>query len=210
MSLLFFNFVFRAVSANIEISGNILADTQSALITAQYTDPPNKALRIRLDLLLGHFLVLRGENRRGAELADLSCRLLPKQEGTTPCYMAMLCISNGKTNKFGKKQYGGVLRHRDPLLCTISALAMYFFYRWHTSKEPTPTFRERKDWYNTKVLVGSDPDKPIAFRQQFDDIRSLFTDLSIVSEMVTHAPRKGGAQSAEFHCVPGEDVSFAS
>ena len=155
---------------------------------------------------MGHFFVLRGESRRGAELADLAGRKLPKQEGATPCQVASLCVSNGKTNKFGKKQFGGVIRNKDPL-CTMGAMALYFFYRWHLSKETPPTFRTREEWYHTKVLVGQDHQKPISFRQQYDDIRALFVHEAIVSEMITHAPRKGGTQSAEFHGVAESQVA---
>jgi len=94
---------------------------QLALLKSSVAKPT--ALRIRVDLLLGHFLVLRGETRRGAELADLAVRELPKEEGATPCWLLMLSISNGKTNKWGKRQYGAVIRNRDPLICSHSALA---------------------------------------------------------------------------------------
>lgn len=154
--------------------------------------------------------MLRGETRRGAELADLSGRLLPKAEGATDCHLLMLQVSNGKTNKFGKRRYGGVIRNRDPLLCTMSALAIYFFFRWHQSKEPPPDFQRRKNWYSTKVLVGSDPVKPLAFRQQYDDITEIFEQEGVVADSKTHAPRKAGPQSAEFHGVPDSQVCFNS
>jgi len=147
---------------------------QLALLKSSVAKPT--ALRIRVDLLLGHFLVLRGETRRGAELADLAVRELPKEEGATPCWLLMLSISNGKTNKWGKRQYGAVIRNRDPLICSHSALAQYFFYRWHQSGEAPPSFKSRSDWYNTKILVGSDEQKSISFRQQYNDIDNLFRE----------------------------------
>ena len=48
-----------------------------------------------------------------------------------------------------------VIRNRDPLICSHSALAQYFFYRWHQSGEAPPSFKSQRDWYNTKILVGS-------------------------------------------------------
>jgi Centromere DNA-binding protein complex CBF3 subunit, domain 2 len=167
-----------------------------------------QALRIRVDLLLGHFLVLRGETRRDAELADLAVRELPKQEGATPCWLMMLSISNGKTNKWGKRQYGAVIRNRDPLICSHSALAQYFFYRWHQSGEAPPSFKSRRDWYNTKILVGSNEQKSISFRQQYNDIDNLFREVGVASDSITHAPRKMGPQSAEFHGVSESQVSL--
>jgi len=80
---------------------------QLALLKSSVAKPTGsiaQALRIRVDLLLGHFLVLRGETRRDAELADLAVRELPMQEGATPCWLMMLLISNSKTNKWGKRQ----------------------------------------------------------------------------------------------------------
>jgi hypothetical protein len=42
-------------------------------------------LRTRVDLLFGHYYLLRGENRRKMELADLSLLGYPPSEGPTPC-----------------------------------------------------------------------------------------------------------------------------
>lgn len=60
-------------------------------------------LRTRVDILMGHFYVLRGENRREAELADLALLSYPALEGPTPCRAVVFTISKGKTNKSGKK-----------------------------------------------------------------------------------------------------------
>jgi hypothetical protein len=47
--------------------------------------------RTQADILLGHYLVLRGENRRMAELADLSLvEFLAKNKGPTPCFAVVL------------------------------------------------------------------------------------------------------------------------
>jgi hypothetical protein len=46
--------------------------------------------------------VLRGENRRMAELVDLSLVEFPaKNEGPTPCFAVVLQITTGKTNNSG-------------------------------------------------------------------------------------------------------------
>ena len=44
--------------------------------------PRSEAIRTRLDILLGHYLVLRGEQRREADLADLSLVMYPKEGDT--------------------------------------------------------------------------------------------------------------------------------
>jgi Centromere DNA-binding protein complex CBF3 subunit, domain 2 len=166
-----------------------------------------KNLRTRVDLLFGHFLVLRGETRRGAELADLTLVPHPPSEGITPCFSVALTISNGKNNKRGKKQYGAAMRNRDPLLCTMGALGLYFYYRWHCSGENPPSFRKRQDWYRIKLLVAGQTTEQISWQQQYDDINRVFNELGIASDSVTHAPRKKGPQSAEFHGVSESQVS---
>lgn len=80
-------------------------------------------------MLLGHFLVFRGETRRGAELADLALVHYPANKSVIKCFSFVLQIFNSKINKWGKKQFGGAIKHKDPLLCCFSALGLYFFYR---------------------------------------------------------------------------------
>jgi hypothetical protein len=101
-------------------------------------------LRTRLDVLMGHFYVLRGENRREAELADLALLSYPPTEGPTPCRAVVFTISKGKTNKSGKKQFMGALRHKNPLLCSQGAMAQYFFARWSLGGERPPDFKSRR------------------------------------------------------------------
>ena len=80
-----------------------------------------------MDVLIGHFYVLQGENRWEAELADLALLSYPPTEGLTPCRAVVFTILKGKTNKSGKKQFIGALRHKNPLLCLYGAIAQYFF-----------------------------------------------------------------------------------
>ena len=58
-----------------------------------------------------------------AELADLSLFIYPSAEGLTACHAVVLTISNRKTNKFGRKQFIGAMRHKSPYLCCLGALA---------------------------------------------------------------------------------------
>ena len=60
-------------------------------------------------MLFGHFLVLRGENRRMVELADLIVMQYPPEEGPTPCFAVVLQITAGKTNQTGRAQYMGAI-----------------------------------------------------------------------------------------------------
>ncbi|XP_044714726.1 PIF1-like helicase domain-containing protein [Hirsutella rhossiliensis] len=56
---------------------------QDLLLTGAAYTPQN--LRTRVDLLFGHYYLLRGENRRKMELADLSLLDYPPSEGPTAC-----------------------------------------------------------------------------------------------------------------------------
>jgi Centromere DNA-binding protein complex CBF3 subunit, domain 2 len=106
---------------------------QDLLLKGTAVAPQN--LRTRIDLLLGHYYLLRGENRRKMELADLSLFDYPSSEGPSQCGCLVSLLRNGKMNKTAKKEFMGALRHKDPLLCTQGALAQLLFWRWHVVGE---------------------------------------------------------------------------
>jgi hypothetical protein len=84
-------------------------------------------------------------------------------------------------NKTAKKEFMGSLRHKDPLLCTQSALAQLFFWRWHISGEPPPSFRCRRDWYRIKLLVGQDRQEEISYSTQLQDTWRVFGAVGLTS-----------------------------
>ncbi|KAF2195062.1 hypothetical protein K469DRAFT_756985 [Zopfia rhizophila CBS 207.26] len=88
-------------------------------------------LRTAAEHLLGHATVTRGESRRDVQLADLVLIELenegPKPNESAPC-MVML-MRQGKQNQHGKVEYMGCMQNSDLILCSLSALAFYFFYR---------------------------------------------------------------------------------
>ena len=110
-------------------------------------------LRTSLDFLMGHFLLIRGESRRAAELADLQLLML-ENEGPTPAPCLLYIMTNGKTNANGRIEYGGLLRHRNVRLCCMSMLAAYFVWRWHQSPEKMPSFESNSQWYPIRLLIG--------------------------------------------------------
>ena len=110
-------------------------------------------LRTNLDFLLGHFLLIRGESRRMAELSDLQLLLL-ENEGLKSASCLLYIMSNGKTNQNNRIEYVGLLRHRDFRLCSMSAMVNYFVWRWEQSGEKFPIFTSNEAWYDTQVLVG--------------------------------------------------------
>jgi hypothetical protein len=101
----------------------------------------------------------------------------------------------------------GAMRHKDPKLCVLGALAQYFFWRWHVSKEEPPSFRRRSDWYRTKLLVGRDKFKELSYPTQLDEIFRAFCEAGIDSVDKTHAMRGCGAKWAELHGLSERQVS---
>jgi hypothetical protein len=159
----------------------------------------SQGLRTRVDLLFGHYYLLRGENRRKMELADLSLLDYPPSKGPTPCSCLVSLLQDGKINQTAKKEFIGALRHKDPLFCTQGALAQLFFWRWHVAGEAPPSFRRRSDWYRIKVLVGQDREQELSYPTQLQETWRVFGAAGVVSSKKTHLPRRVGAQDAETH-----------
>ena len=67
--------------------------------------------RTAVDFLMGHMLLLRGENRRTMQLAD--CFPLPlKNEGSTSCSAYVCVLDNGNMNSAGQVEYAGLYSTR--------------------------------------------------------------------------------------------------
>ena len=89
------------------------------------SDDPSD-LRNRLDFLLGHAILGRGESKRMLELPDLFS-LECEGEGPTKCIAVVMTMNRGKTNQHGKLEYGAAMRHANVEVCSVGALALYFF-----------------------------------------------------------------------------------
>lgn len=118
-------------------------------------------LRGRAAFLVSHYGLLRGENVRDLELADMFSQLLDN-EGFQQCTALVLLIQHGKTNTYGKLQHVGFMRNKDVHVCPVGAVALYFFERFHVDLEPLPSFRQAQDWYDVKFLRGRDRNKSIS------------------------------------------------
>jgi hypothetical protein len=103
--------------------------------------------------------------------------------------------------------YMGAMRHRNPMLCTMGALAQYLFWRWHMSSELAPNFKRKQDWYRLKVLVGACPTEELAYTTQYNSCFEALCRAGISAESITHIMRKKGAQEAERLGVPDPQVS---
>ena len=87
-------------------------------------------LRTAVDFLLSHNILMRSESRLAAELSGFFTVQLPN-EGPTPCFPMNMIMDNDKMNPQGRLEYGAVMRHRNPLLCTMAHMAFYLVYRWN-------------------------------------------------------------------------------
>jgi hypothetical protein len=157
-------------------------------------------LRTAVDFLLAHNMLLRSEARLEAELPDFFTVPLP-DEGPTPCYPMIMIMSNGKTNPMGRLEYGAVIRHRNPLLCTIAHTAFYLFCRWNITGEPTPSFYQRELWYSLHLIKGEHASRKMAYDTQLDWITKIFAGANVTSLKKTHAGRSQGAKHAELKGV---------
>jgi hypothetical protein len=61
-----------------------------------------------------------------------------KNEGPTQCFVAVAILDQGKTNQFGRIEYGGCVRARDVEVCPVGALALHLFWRFQIAHEPFP------------------------------------------------------------------------
>jgi hypothetical protein len=108
-------------------------------------------LRTLVDILLGHYMLTRGGDRRAAELSDLFTFEF-KGEGPTRCMPLIFTTRAGKQNQHGRLETIGALRNRKPLICMLSGLAFYLLYRWDIGGEAFPDFSCREAWYDMRLM----------------------------------------------------------
>lgn len=162
-------------------------------------------LRTAVDFLLGHFMLLRGETRRNLELADMFAIELP-DEGRTRCWPMIVLSDNGKATQSDRIRYMGVMRHKDPLLCTMGQVGFYLFYRWQILKEPPPGFRNRQCWYNCHLLKGREATRPLTYETQLQWVNEVFDSIGLESGNKTQLWRGQRALQAEIENVPEAQV----
>lgn len=104
-------------------------DAQLASIVNTFLERrTHEGLRDRLAFLVGHFGLMRGENVRALELADISALELPN-EGPTPCTAMVTLLDHGKTDKDGRVELAAAMRSKNVETCCHDALAFYLFSR---------------------------------------------------------------------------------
>lgn len=121
--------------------------------------------RDRLCFLISHAMLCRSQTALGLQFPDLFAITLENQ-GITKCISLVATISFGKTNQHGKIEYGSSIRHKQVELCSVGALALYLFSRFHFENEGFPDFSERKNWYETVVFKGKNQKTAITYQAQ--------------------------------------------
>jgi hypothetical protein len=171
---------------------------------------PECHLRTLVDILLGHYMLTRGGDRRSAEISDLFTFEF-KGEGPTRCMPLVFTTRAGKQNQHGRLETIGALRNRKPLTCMLSGLAFYLLYRWDLSDEPFLDFSKRAAWYNVRLIKGSTRDREanLSYNSQRDWVTKAFGYAGIISQKKTHIGRSAGAKMAELKGVSEEQIRRA-
>jgi hypothetical protein len=106
---------------------------------------------------VSHALLLRGDNVRGLDLADLF--IVDMEHGAGRSHPAfVLTMTRSKTNDEGRKDFSSFLRHVDVRCCPATWVALYFFCRFDPQMgvEEFPDLTRNSSWFNVKVWSGSD------------------------------------------------------
>ena len=180
----------------------------------------SEGVRDRLMVLLSHSALVRGEDARRLELADLhSLHLTSDREGEQ-CVAVMVTLRNGRTNADGKAEMAGVLRHKDVEACSVGALALHLFCRFHlgtypkideAKQEQFPDFTNRT-WYDLKLFPSSTPTTAIQYGTHYKSFRTACARQGVDPVKVKHLMRATSAAGmAEIDAdMPGEQSALAT
>jgi len=152
--------------------------------------------RGRACFLLSHYGLLRGENIRDLELADMLSQVLDG-EGFSESIALVLLIQHGKTNQFGKLQHVGYMRNKEVKTCPIGATALYLFERFHVDNEIFPDMRASEHWYDIKFLRGRNKLKSMSYEVHKKSFETVFQTLGLCFNKKTHINRQQGVRELE-------------
>jgi hypothetical protein len=171
---------------------------------------PECHLRTLVDLLLGHYLLTRGGDRRAAEISDLFTFEF-EEEGPTRCMPLIFTTRAGKQNQHGRLETAGALRNKKPAICMLSGLAFYLLYRWDLSAEAFPDFSRQSAWYDIRLIKGCGIDRTtdFSYNSQREWVSKAFAYAKIVSRKKTHVGRSSGAKTAELKGVSEDQIRRA-
>jgi hypothetical protein len=172
---------------------------------------PECHLRTLVDVLLGHYMLTRGGDRRAAEISDLFTFEFAA-EGPTRCMPLIFTTRESKQNQHGRLETIGALRHKEPVICMLGGLAFYLLYRWDLTDEPFPDFSARSAWYSTRLIkrsAGGDRRQPLSYTSQREWASKAFEQVGVFSTKTTHIGRPSAAKLAELVGVSEEQIRRA-
>jgi hypothetical protein len=171
---------------------------------------PECHFRTLVDILLGHYMLARGGDRRSAEISDLFTFEF-KGEGPTRCMPLIFTTRASKQNQHGRLETTGALRHKKPLICVLSSLAFYLLWRWDLSDEAFPDFGQRSAWYGIRLIKASNsnPTAAFSYNSQRDWVAKAYEYAGISSQKKTHLGRSAGAKLAELKGVSEDQIRRA-
>jgi hypothetical protein len=154
-------------------------------------------LRNLCAFFLSHYALLRGETVRNLDLADMHSVQL-ENEGFSICHAVVFVVRQGKTNQFGRSEFGAFIRSKDVRICPFGVCAFYLFWRYHLENEAFPEFQSNEDWFDIKFLKsGKNPFKSLDYRAHKASIDLAFREIGLSTKAKTHAARGSGARMAE-------------
>jgi Centromere DNA-binding protein complex CBF3 subunit, domain 2 len=146
---------------------------------------PECHFRTLVDILLGHYMLTRGGDRRRAEMSDLFTFEF-KGEGPTCCMPLIFTTRAGKRNQHGRLETIGALRHKKPLICMLGGLAFYLLCCWDLGGEAFPDLSKWSAWYKIRLIKGGNPTAAFSYNSQQEWAMRAFQYAGIFSQKKTH------------------------
>ncbi|GAQ92565.1 putative Transcription activator [Klebsormidium nitens] len=148
--------------------------------------------------LTSHQFCLRGDDARSIDLPDLYSKTYRHVGPDVPLYVGGVSYS-GKTNKNGRLEYFGGIRHMQVEQCAVGAVAMQLFQTFHLLGADAPDFSSRESWYNLRPLFyeNDDVSRNVTYNTQLKHFKQAYGEQEIVSSKLTHAPRGASVRHAE-------------
>ncbi|CAH6719404.1 hypothetical protein CLIB1444_02S07800 [[Candida] jaroonii] len=197
----------------------------SKIIIEQYnkTGSPERkdqtdAINTILELLLGHHLLIRGDNKRGMELSDMDFEIHKTKKGKTPILTAGVVKEKTMHGVDGARKAGAARNeHVEVCLVTIFALSLYYRfdvqddkYKLLGKKNPID-FTKKENWYRYKVMfsTSSGDVNTISYNYEHSLSSQAFLSENFFPIKSTHLGRANQPMAAEAADISIDEISKA-
>lgn len=186
------------------------------------TGLPDKGKRYRafnriLEMLLGHHLLLRGDNKRMLELSDLSTRSVKTSRGTINILHVLIMQEKTLKNPNSFRSVG-CCRSKNVELCLVGSLARSLYERFDTvqgqlyyKNDKFPDFTDPSAWYRYKMLysISSGLKSRVSYKFERDLVMECLDSIDFASTKKTHLLRGSQARAADAHGISEEQIRRA-